>query len=106
MITTPFASLYQLLVSGSFSDNPLILAGASLLPTVILSSPLIWAFKQKLLPRFLDIDEEEEDEEEKKEGKKEKKKPTHKLEEEISSASIIADVEMQSIPAEIDVTTM
>ena len=80
IISIPFVSLYQLLVSGSFSDNPLILFGASVLPTLLLSTPLIWV-KGKLLPRFLEIDEEEDDddsdeEEKKKKERKKKRKKT------------------------------
>ena len=67
IISIPFVSLYQLLVSGGFSDNPLVLFGVSVLPSLLLSSPLVWLFKSKLLPRFLEVDEDEdEDEEEKK----------------------------------------
>ena len=73
LISVPFVSLYQLLVSGSFSDNPLILLGASVLPTLLLSTPLIWA-KGKLLPRFLEIEEDEEDDDSDKEEKKKKEK--------------------------------
>ena len=62
IIAVPFVSLYQLLVSGSFSDNPLILFGVSVLPSLLLSSPLVWLFKTKFLPRFLEVDEEEEEE--------------------------------------------
>ena len=79
MISIPFLSLYQLLVSGSFSDNPLILFGASVLPSLILSSPLVWLFKAKLLPRFLEVDEEDDNDdsdEEKEKKKKEKEKET------------------------------
>ena len=79
MISTPFVSLYQLLVSGSFSDNPLILFGASILPSLLLSSPLVWLFRSKLLPRFLEI-EEEEDEEEENDSDEEKKKKKRKKE--------------------------
>ena len=61
MISVPFISIYQLLVSGSFSDNPLILFGASVLPSFLLSSPLVWLFRSKLLPRFLEVEEEDED---------------------------------------------
>ena len=60
IVLIPFVSLYQLLASGSFSDNPLILFGASVLPSVLLCTPLLWA-KGKLLSRFLEIDEEEDD---------------------------------------------
>ena len=59
---TPFASLYQLIVSGSLSGNPILLVGISVLPSLLLSSPLVWLFKSKLLPRFLDIDDEDEEE--------------------------------------------
>ena len=62
IISVPFISLYQLLVSGSFSENPLVLFAASLLPSILLSSPLVWLFRSKLLPRFLEVDEEEEEE--------------------------------------------
>ena len=62
IISVPFISLYQLLVSRSFSENPLVLFAASLLPSILLSSPLVWLFRSKLLPRFLEVDEEEEEE--------------------------------------------
>ena len=79
IISVPFISIYQLLVSGSFSDNPFILFGASVLPSLLLSSPLVWLFKSKLLPRFLEVEEEdisddESDEEEKKKKTKKVKK--------------------------------
>ena len=74
MIFVPFVPLYQLLVTGSFSDNPIILAGASILPSLLLSSPLVWLFRNKLVPRYLEVDEDEEEEEE--EEKKKKKKKT------------------------------
>jgi hypothetical protein len=75
IISIPFVSLYQLLVSGGFSDNPLVLFGVSVLPSLLLSSPLVWLFKSKLLPRFLegDEDEEDEDDEEKKIKKRNKR---------------------------------
>ena len=41
IISVPFITLYQLLVSGSFSNNPLVLLGASVLPSLLLSSPLV-----------------------------------------------------------------
>ena len=78
IISVPFVSLYQLLVSGSFSDNPLILFGASVLPSLLLSSPLVWLFKSKLLPRFLEGDEDEEDEEDEDDEKKIKKRNKRK----------------------------
>ena len=97
LISIPFLSLYELLVSGSFSNNPLVLAGASILPSVILSSPLIWIFKQKLLPRFLEIDEDDESEENK-EGKKPKKKDSmYKVEEKAIGTSNDTDVEAQKL---------
>ena len=94
MISTPFVTLYQLLVSGNFTDSPLVLAGASILPSVILSSPLIWIFKQKLLPRFLEIDEDDESEENEKEEKRPKKK--YKLQE-ASGTNKDIDVEIQNL---------
>ena len=73
IISMPFALFYQLLVSGSFSDNPLILFGAFVLPTLLLSRPLVWA-KGKLLSRFLEIDEEEDDDDDDSNRDKKKKK--------------------------------
>ena len=102
IIAVPFISLYQLLVSGSFSDNPLILFGVSLL---LLSSPLVWLFRLKLLPRFLEIEEEEEEEEEedsdsdeekeKRKKKMEKKKAEEAAEEQSDSGHVT--VEMKTI---------
>ena len=74
MISVPFISLYQLLVSGSFSDNPLVLFGASILPSLLLSSPFVWLFKSKLLPRFLEVDEEDEQDSDSDDDEKKKKK--------------------------------
>ena len=82
MIAIPFIPLYWLLVSGSFSDNPIILAGASILPSLLLSSPLVWFFRNKLVPRFLEVDEDEEEEDKEKEEKKKKKKRNKKDESE------------------------
>ena len=79
IIAVPFVSLYQLLVSGSFTDNPLILFGVSVLPSLLLSSPLVWLFKTKFLPRFLEVEEEEDDDSENSDvDKKKKKKETVK----------------------------
>ena len=79
IISLPFVSLYQLLVSGSFSDNPFILFGASVLPSLLLSSPLVWLFKSKLLPRFLEVEEEDESDDESDEEEKKKKKKSKKV---------------------------
>ena len=97
MISTPFVSLYQLLVSGSFSDNPLILFGASILPSLLLSSPLVWLFRSKLLPRFLEIEEEEEEEEENDsdEEKKKKKRKKEKTEEAAEGSGSPGDAKIE-----------
>ena len=91
IMSVPFITLYQLLVSGSFTDNPLILFAASVLPSLLLSSPLVWLFKSKLLPRFLEVEEDEdedEDEEESKEKKKKGKKSRKKEEEKREEAEV------------------
>ena len=74
VISLPFVSIYQLLVSGGFSDNPLILFGVSVLPSLLLTSPLVWLFKSKLLPRFLEVEEDEESDDDDEKDKKRKKK--------------------------------
>ena len=79
IISLPFVSLYQLLVSGGFSDNPFILFGVSVLPSLLLSSPLVWLFKSKLLPRFLEVDEEDESDDESDEEERKKKKKSKKV---------------------------
>ena len=85
IISIPFVSLYKLLVSGGFSDNPLILFGVSVLPSLLLSSPLVWLFKSKLLPRFLEVDEDEDEEDEDDEEKNTKKKKREKASESLRS---------------------
>ena len=85
MIAIPFIPLYWLLVTGSFSDNPIVLAGASILPSLLLSSPLIWFIRNKLLPRFLEVDEDEQEEEDEEEEEKKKKKRRNKKEDESES---------------------
>ena len=56
IISVPSVSLYQLLDSGSLSHSPLVLFAASVLPSLSLFSPLVWLFRSKFLPRFMDID--------------------------------------------------
>lgn len=76
VVSVPFISLYQLLVSGGFSDNPIVLFAISVLPSLLLSSPLVWLFKSKLLPRFLEVEEDDEEQGgEDEEDKKVKAKP-------------------------------
>ena len=90
----PFISiiLYQLLVSGSFTDNPLILFGVSLLPSLLLSSPLVWLFCSKLLPRFLQVDEEEEkDDESDSDEEKQKKKAKEAVRRPMKSSQLTLD---------------
>ena len=95
MIAIPFIPLHWLLVSGSFSDNPIILAGASILPSLLLSSPLVWLFRNKLLPRFLEVDDDEEEEEDEEDEDKKKKKRRNKKDDESESKN--DDHELQSM---------
>ena len=100
IISVPFITLYQLLVSGSFSNNPLVLLGASVLPSLLLSSPLVWLFKSKLLPRFLDVEEDsddESDEEQKEREKNEGTKMKEKIEETAEKAGCNATIEMVAL---------
>ena len=60
--SVPVISLYKLLVTGSLSDNPLVLFGASVLPSLLLSSPLVWLLRSKFMGRFMETEEQEEDE--------------------------------------------
>ena len=96
VISVPFVSLYQLLVSGGFSDNPLVLLGVSVLPSLLLSSPLVWLLKSKLLPRFLEVDEdqEQEDDDESEENEKKTKKRA-----EIKKGAAETKLEMETVVA-------
>ena len=96
IILIPFVSLYPLLVSGSFSDNSLILFGASVLPTLLLSTPLLWA-KGKLLPRFLEIDEEEDDNDDDSNEDEKKKKERKKKKKSVKKTPNESDVEMAKL---------
>ena len=60
--SVPFISLYEILVTGSLSDNPLILFAASVLPSLLLSSPLVWLLRSKFMGRFIETEEQEDDE--------------------------------------------
>ena len=65
MINVPFILLYQLLTSGTLTDNPFTLGVISIAPTLILSSPLVWLLKNKIIPKFVDeasVEEESEGE--------------------------------------------
>ena len=103
IIFVPFVPLYQLLVSGSFSDNPIILAGASILPSLLLSSPLVWLFRNKLLPRFLEVDEDEQEEED--EEKKKKKRRDKKEDESESKNDEEGIIKLRNPIADRDSTT-
>ena len=59
MIDIPYSIFYILLVSGSVSDNPVVLGAASLLPSLLLSSPLIYAMKKWIIPKFIDLEEQD-----------------------------------------------
>ena len=97
IISIPFVSLYQLLISGGFSDNPLVLFGVSVLPSLLLSSPLVWLFKSKLLPRFLEVDDDEDEEDEDDEEKKVKKRKREKAKEAAAEATDDAKLEMDTL---------
>ena len=56
--SVPFISLYKILVTGSLSDNPLVLFGASVLPSLLLSSPLVWLLRSKFMGRFVETEEQ------------------------------------------------
>ena len=63
MINIPFVSLYQLLSSGTLTNNPVTLGIISVAPTLLLSSPLVWLLKNKIVPAFVEGDIESEVEE-------------------------------------------
>ena len=52
MINLPFTSLYRLISSGTLTNNPITLAIISVAPTLLLSSPLVWLLKNKIVPTF------------------------------------------------------
>ena len=54
VITIPFLSLYQLLSSGTLTNNPVMLGIISIAPSLILSSPLVWVIKNKVIPAFVE----------------------------------------------------
>ena len=64
MINIPFISLYRILTSGSLSNNPVVLGAVSLLPSFLLSSPIVWILKNRIIPKFIEAEEHEEEEEE------------------------------------------
>ena len=57
MIIIPFISLYQILTSGSLSNNPIVLGAVSLLPSLLLSSPIVWVLKNRIIPKFIEAEE-------------------------------------------------
>ena len=67
MIIIPFVSLYQLLSSGTLTNNPIMLGIIAIAPSLLLSSPLVWIVKNKVFPAFvepeMDCEEEREDNE-------------------------------------------
>ena len=63
MINIPFVSLYHLISSGTLTNNPITLAIISVAPTLLLSSPLVWLLKNKIVPAFVEGDIESEVEE-------------------------------------------
>ena len=63
MVNIPFASLYQLLSSGTLTNNPVTLAIVSIAPSLVLSSPIVWLLKNKILPVLTEEGEDEEMEE-------------------------------------------
>ena len=67
MIIIPFVSLYQLLSSGTLTNNPIMLGIIAIGPSLLLSSPLVWIVKNKVFPAFvepeMDCEEEREDNE-------------------------------------------
>ena len=60
MINIPFTSLYQLISSGTLTNNPVTLGIISVAPTLLLSSPLVWLLKNKIVPAFVEGDIESE----------------------------------------------
>ena len=64
MINIPFVSLYQLLSSGTLTNNPVTLGIISIAPSLLLSSPLVWILKNKVFPTFVEVVMEREEERE------------------------------------------
>ena len=62
MILIPFVSLYQLLSSGTLTNNPIMLGIISIAPSLLLSSPLVWIVKNKVFPAFVKGEMETEEE--------------------------------------------
>ena len=62
MINIPFVSLYQLLSSGTLTNNPVTLGIISIAPSLLLSSPLVWILKNKVFSAFVDVEMESEEE--------------------------------------------
>ena len=62
MINIPFVSLYQLLSSGTLTNNPVTLGIISIAPSPVLSSPLLWILKNKVVPAFIEGETESEGE--------------------------------------------
>ena len=59
MIYIPYSILYKLLVSGSFNDNSVVLGAVSILPSLLLSSPLIYSMKKWIIPKLIDLEEQD-----------------------------------------------
>ena len=58
IMTVPFTALYQIIISGSLSNNETVLVVASLLPSFIITSPLL-LLKNRLIAIFTDPEDEE-----------------------------------------------
>ena len=59
MIHIPYSILYNLLISGSLTDNSIVLGVASLLPSLVLSSPLIYLMRNFIIPKLIDLEEQD-----------------------------------------------
>ena len=62
MINIPFVTMYQLLSSGTLTNNPVTLGIISIAPSLLLSSPLVWIVKNKVFPAFVKGEMETEEE--------------------------------------------
>ena len=59
MVSIPYTIIYILVVSGSLSDNSVVVGAVSVLPPLILSSPLVYSMKNWIIPKFIDLEEQD-----------------------------------------------
>ena len=59
MISIPYTILFIVFNSGGHSDNPVVLGAASILPPLLLSSPLIYTMKKWIIPKFIDLEKQD-----------------------------------------------